>query len=200
MAAPKNYEKEVGSKDFLSYKYPFTDQSGNPFMRFLVPKKEVKISKSDDPKLYLRWRIMMGVAEGPKEIPLGQAIPLEYNFDILPDSIDFKKGCYLGQELVARTHYRGTVRKRLVPFYGRNIRSSDILQTTGPIAADQIVATEFLQRDNCIIGLAMARMEHLEHFYANSNLSESDLCKNRILIPVIPSWWPSSITDLLDLT
>ena len=44
----------------------------------------------------------------------GEAIPLEYNLDGL-NAISFTKGCYMGQELVARTHFRGMVRKRLMP-------------------------------------------------------------------------------------
>ena len=32
------------------------------------------------------------------------------------NAISFEKGCYIGQELIARTHYKGVVRKRLMPF------------------------------------------------------------------------------------
>ena len=39
---------------------------------------------------------------------------MEYNLDGL-HGISFTKGCYVGQELVARTHFRGVVRKRLMP-------------------------------------------------------------------------------------
>lgn len=46
--------------------------------------------------------------------PTGEAIPLEYNFVGL-NAISFDKGCYVGQELIARTHHRGVIRKRLVP-------------------------------------------------------------------------------------
>ena len=42
-------------------------------------------------------------------------MPLEYNLDGL-DAISFSKGCYVGQELVARTHFQGMVRKRLFTF------------------------------------------------------------------------------------
>ena len=45
----------------------------------------------------------------------GSAVPLEYNLDGL-NAISFSKGCYVGQELVARTHFQGMVRKRLMPF------------------------------------------------------------------------------------
>ena len=41
-------------------------------------------------------------------------MPLEYNLDGL-GAISFTKGCYVGQELIARTHFRGVVRKRLMP-------------------------------------------------------------------------------------
>ena len=42
------------------------------------------------------------------------ALPLEANFELL-NAVSFAKGCYLGQELTARTHFRGVVRKRLLP-------------------------------------------------------------------------------------
>lgn len=40
--------------------------------------------------------------------------PMEANLDYF-DAISFDKGCYLGQELIARTHSQGVVRKRIVP-------------------------------------------------------------------------------------
>jgi len=43
-----------------------------------------------------------------------KTIPLEVNLDYL-NGVSFNKGCYLGQELTARTHFRGLVRKRLFP-------------------------------------------------------------------------------------
>lgn len=42
-------------------------------------------------------------------------MPLEFNIDGL-HGISFTKGCYVGQELMARTHFKGVVRKRLMPF------------------------------------------------------------------------------------
>lgn len=44
----------------------------------------------------------------------GDAIPLEYNLAGL-NAISFDKGCYVGQELIARTYHRGVIRKRLLP-------------------------------------------------------------------------------------
>lgn len=43
-------------------------------------------------------------------------IPQMLNLDAL-DGINFQKGCYTGQEIIARMHYKGTVKKRLVAYH-----------------------------------------------------------------------------------
>ena len=55
-----------------------------------------------------------GVPDGTVDFIAGKSIPLECGLDEL-NAIDWKKGCYMGQELTARTKYRGMVHKRLVP-------------------------------------------------------------------------------------
>ncbi|RJE18131.1 transferase caf17, mitochondrial [Aspergillus sclerotialis] len=63
---------------------------------------------------YTVRRILHGVAEGQSEIIRESALPLESNMDMMR-GIDFRKGCYVGQELTIRTHHTGVVRKRIVP-------------------------------------------------------------------------------------
>lgn len=46
------------------------------------------------------------------DLTFDQSIIVEYGFDDL-NAIDYKKGCYVGQELVARAHYKGQLRKRI---------------------------------------------------------------------------------------
>ena len=58
----------------------------------------------------------LGAVECPSMTHAGSAVPLEYNLDGL-NAISFTKGCYVGQELIARTHFRGVVRKRLLPVH-----------------------------------------------------------------------------------
>lgn len=60
---------------------------------------------------YHYWRMCCGVPEGPLDLPADSALPLHANLDIL-NFISFSKGCYIGQELTARTKHRGAVRKR----------------------------------------------------------------------------------------
>jgi len=56
-----------------------------------------------------RW--LAGVPEG---IEAQGYMPLEWGVDYL-NGVSFRKGCYLGQELMARTHFTGQVRKRALP-------------------------------------------------------------------------------------
>jgi len=63
---------------------------------------------------YDRLRISLGVPDGSRDLPIEKAILLENGFDEL-NAIDWDKGCYMGQELTARTRYRGLIRKRLMP-------------------------------------------------------------------------------------
>ncbi|KAF2636317.1 Aminomethyltransferase folate-binding domain-containing protein [Massarina eburnea CBS 473.64] len=77
-----------------------------------------KSTRGDGPSVdiqqYHLRRYLRGIPEGPLEIPRESALPMEYNFD-LNQGIDFKKGCYVGQELTIRTKHTGVVRKRVLP-------------------------------------------------------------------------------------
>ena len=59
-------------------------------------------------------RISAGIPEGPIDLTPERALLLEAGLDQL-GAVDFVKGCYVGQEVTARTHYRGLVKRRLVP-------------------------------------------------------------------------------------
>jgi hypothetical protein len=48
-------------------------------------------------------------------IPYERGFVLEYGLDHL-GAIDYKKGCYIGQELTARMHYRDLGKRELVRF------------------------------------------------------------------------------------
>lgn len=46
------------------------------------------------------------------DLTFEKSFPLEFGFDDL-NAIDYKKGCYVGQEITARTHYKGVIRKKV---------------------------------------------------------------------------------------
>lgn len=59
-------------------------------------------------------RIGLGVPQGGLDFVYGDAFPHEACMDQL-GGIDFKKGCYVGQEVVSRMEHRGTARTRVAP-------------------------------------------------------------------------------------
>ena len=63
---------------------------------------------------YEQLRLDCGLPDGSRDMVVEKAILLESNFDEL-HGVDWNKGCYMGQELTARTKYRGLVKKRLLP-------------------------------------------------------------------------------------
>jgi folate-binding protein YgfZ len=60
-------------------------------------------------------RIAAAIPQGPVDLIPERALMLEAGLDRL-GAVDFEKGCYVGQEVTARTHYRGLVKRRLAPF------------------------------------------------------------------------------------
>lgn len=65
-----------------------------------------------EPNDYRRLRIAAGVAEGGVDYALSDVFPHDVLFD-LNGGISFKKGCFVGQEVVSRMQHRGTARRRI---------------------------------------------------------------------------------------
>jgi folate-binding protein YgfZ len=96
------------------------------------------------------------VPDGSRDLPVEKAILLENGFDEL-HGIDWQKGCYMGQELTARTRYRGLVRKRLLP-----VEIDGPLPASGtPVMAGDKEAGEMRSGIDGL-GLALLRLEHLD--------------------------------------
>jgi len=63
---------------------------------------------------YDRHRLELGVPDGGRDLVVDKSILLEANFEQL-HGVDFAKGCFIGQELTARTKHRGLLKRRLYP-------------------------------------------------------------------------------------
>ncbi len=59
-------------------------------------------------------RLCLGLPDGSADLRAEQTVLLEAGFDEL-HGVSWEKGCYMGQELTARTKYRGLLKRRLVP-------------------------------------------------------------------------------------
>ncbi|WP_045835558.1 folate-binding protein YgfZ [Hyphomicrobium sp. 99] len=62
---------------------------------------------------YDALRVSLGVPEGGRDYKFGDTYPHEADFDLL-NGVSFSKGCYVGQEIVARMQNKTVVRKRAV--------------------------------------------------------------------------------------
>ncbi|WP_044561050.1 folate-binding protein YgfZ [Azospirillum sp. B4] len=81
-------------------------------LRMLVPAAAA-VGLADGTEAYARRRLTLGVPDGSRDLVPEKSIPLENGMDTL-SAVAFDKGCYMGQELTARTHYRALIRKRLM--------------------------------------------------------------------------------------
>jgi len=99
-------------------------------------------------------RLVLGIAD-TAEIGGEVCYPLEANFEML-HGVDFKKGCYIGQELTARMKLKGGLRKRILPVSG-----SAPLPTAGtPVMADGIALGPLIAASGTR-GLALLRLDRL---------------------------------------
>tara|TARA_Y100001936_G_scaffold172208_1_gene168552 strand:- start:749 stop:1627 length:879 start_codon:yes stop_codon:yes gene_type:complete len=70
--------------------------------------------KSEDPKIYYSLSHKLGIPQVNTEKLREKIFGLECNFEDL-NGIDFKKGCYVGQENTARMKLKNKIRRKLLP-------------------------------------------------------------------------------------
>jgi hypothetical protein len=131
-----------------------------------------------DPADYDRQRLALGVPDGSRDLVVEKSILLESGFDELA-GIDWQKGCYVGQELTARTKYRGLIKKRLVP-----VTIEGPLPAPGtPVMWGEDEAGEMRSgRDGA--GLALLRIDAIRGADAGQPLTT----ETARLTPAIPPW------------
>ncbi|CAJ0963125.1 unnamed protein product [Ranitomeya imitator] len=132
---------------------------------------------------YRRHRYRHGLPEGVQDLPPGVALPLESNLAYM-NGISFSKGCYVGQELTARTHHTGVIRKRLVPVRLSSPRSAECegseISTMSGKAAGKYRAGE------ADLGLALLRLAHVGEELQMTAGGGAPVS----VTASVPGWWP----------
>ena len=101
-------------------------------------------------------RIASGVAEAPDDYPLGDAFPHDVNLD-QTGGVSFRKGCFVGQEVVSRMQHRGTARRRILVATG----ATDLPHPGTPVTAGgREIGT--LGTTEGHSGLALARIDRVK--------------------------------------
>jgi folate-binding protein YgfZ len=138
----------------------------------------VEVSQAD----WQVHRLALGVPEGGGDVLIEKSFPLECNFDEL-GAISYTKGCYVGQEMTARTHHRATLRKRLLP-----VRVTGGMPANGtPIMKDDREVGE-MRSGSDGHGIALIRLEHLSSTDANNQPDNVFEVDGGTVQPWIPAW------------
>jgi folate-binding protein YgfZ len=113
-------------------------------------------AKLVDTAEYEAHRIALGVPRGGLDFIYGEAFPHEADLDQL-NGVDFKKGCYVGQEVVSRVEHRGSARSRVVP-----VAFNDFAAEPGSavMAGDKQVGS--MGSSSGRNGLAMLRLDRVQ--------------------------------------
>jgi tRNA-modifying protein YgfZ len=128
-------------------------------VRCILPRADIRSALEDTGladrgfPAYDRLRLGLGIPDGGRDLMPEKSILLEAGFDEL-NGVDWQKGCYIGQELTARTKYRGLIKKRLMPV---EIDGPALAPGTIVTADGREVGEMRSSRDG--LGLALLRIE-----------------------------------------
>jgi folate-binding protein YgfZ len=114
------------------------------------------IATNADADAYDRHRLRLGLPDGSRDMETEKTVLLEAGFDEL-GGVSWTKGCYMGQELTARTKYRGLLKRRLVP-----VSAGQTLPAPGTPVTKDGVEVGTLRSSNGELGLALMRLDALD--------------------------------------
>jgi folate-binding protein YgfZ len=106
------------------------------------------------PADYAAHRLALGVAD-TAELGCESTYPLEANFELL-HGVDFKKGCYVGQEVTARMHLKDALRRRVLPVSA----AAPLPEPGAQVTADGVELGPLIASSGAV-GLAMLRLDRL---------------------------------------
>ncbi len=142
--------------------FSFTDPRNEALgLRLIMPPKTL----AQNDKVYEARRIGAGIPDQGADFGVEEVFPSDVNMDV-QNGVAFKKGCYIGQEVVSRMKRRGTIRKRIMrarfkgaaPDFGTPImagpaRLGDVRSSCGK-AALALIRTDRLEvaKEACMAG------------------------------------------------
>lgn len=129
--------------------------------RMIAPPSGLEVLGNNGEAAYEAHRIACAIPRGGLDFAWGDAFPHEANMDRL-HGIDFRKGCYVGQEVVSRVEHRGLARKRIVgvrldgpaPEIGAEIHAGEIAIGAMGSSAGEV--------GSAWTGLAMLRLDRAQ--------------------------------------
>lgn len=133
----------------------------------------VPIAATADAEDWDRHRLRLGLPDGSRDLLADKSLLLEAGFDEL-GGVSWSKGCYMGQELTARTKYRGLLKRRLVP-----VAVAGPLPAAGTPVLARGAEVGLMRSGRDRLGLALLRLDAL---------GEALECGAARLTPLVPAW------------
>jgi len=114
-------------------------------------------------------RLNLCIPDGTRDLIVNKSVLLEANFDKL-HGIDWEKGCYIGQEVTARSKFRGLLKRRLVSvnYNGKGINTGTLI-----FLDKKEVGTIRSSVDG--LSIAMLRVDALEETSKNNPLTANGI-------------------------
>jgi len=112
--------------------YAAANEDGTPDPRSeALPKRTLTPEKpTETASDYNAQRIAAGVPEWGEDYRAAEVFPTDINMDVM-NGIDYKKGCFVGQEVASRRKRKGTRRKRTLHIEGASLEAgADITAAT----------------------------------------------------------------------
>jgi folate-binding protein YgfZ len=112
---------------------------------------------------------------------------------VADDAVSFTKGCYVGQEIIARIHWRGHVAKKLTGLRfddAGETKAGDKIATTDGKEIGRLTSLTFSPRLEALIALGYVKYDYLAPGTAVRVLaSESELAAHVVALPFVPGSW-----------
>lgn len=168
------------------------------------------VASAEDYQLH---RTLRSVPEGVLDIRPMKAFPMESNLDIM-GALNYSKGCFVGQELTARTYFTGILRKRILPVAVRQSGNRSLVDSPLPLLDIRTVPNQRWKDGDGVqktmrrshgkllssykgLGFALLRLEDLVPIHMELATLEIEDGETKYEVEYLwPDWWPRQVRDL----
>jgi folate-binding protein YgfZ len=166
-------------KESIASENDSTAVADRRFANESVSRSYAGSADSGDIAAWQAFRIANGIAESGADYALGDAFP----HDVLLDEtggVGFRKGCYVGQEVVSRMQHRGTARRRVLI-----VRAGLPLPVSGTELTVEGRPVGMLGSNAGVTGLAIVRIDRVK---AALDAGQPILAGDVPVTVTIPAW------------
>lgn len=177
---------EIGVTDLLAAVIR-SDGNADPRSGLLPARGYVPAGDADaamSPDEWRALRIAAGVPEWGEDYRANEVFPTDINMDVM-SGVDYKKGCFVGQEVASRMKRRGKIRKRTLMVHGPALEPGADILAAAPVGTVTSVAGE--------AGLALVRTDRLQKAMA---AGAALTCNGQPVRFDLPDWAAEEINAL----